>query len=341
MQPVFNITLSCPAMTGKSVHAMLSDGRRLHLQHGPIDLIVEAWGAADEVAAGYRQAVARFETILIELVGELPLLRQPVAGGPCPLRGTIARCMWRATVDHLPRFVTPMAAVAGAVADEVLAAMTRGRDLRRAYVNNGGDIAIYLAPPARPRESGDPVGAEQGAWVPASAGTSGVSLFPVESFRIGLVVDPDNPRMPGAIDITRDMPVRGIATSGRHGRSLSLGIADSVTVLAATAAAADAAATLIANAVDLPGHAAVARAPASSLDPDSDLGDRLVTVDVGALSPTDIDAALTAGVAAAEEMIDDELLHAAVLVLGQTVRLVGYAGACAPQHHHRENRVNA
>jgi uncharacterized protein len=86
------------------------------------------------------------------------------------------------------------------------------------------------------------------------------------------VVDPDNPRMPGAIEITRDMPVRGIATSGRHGRSLSLGIADSVTVLAATAAAADAAATLIANAVDLPGHAAVRRAPACSLDPDSDLG---------------------------------------------------------------------
>jgi len=31
-----------------AVAARLSDGR-LHLQHGPIDLIVEAFGAADEV----------------------------------------------------------------------------------------------------------------------------------------------------------------------------------------------------------------------------------------------------------------------------------------------------
>ena len=48
--------------------------------------------------------------------------------------------------------------------------------------------------------------------------------------------------------------MRGIATSGWRGRSFSLGIADAVTVLAATAAEADAAATMIANAVDLPGH---------------------------------------------------------------------------------------
>ena len=41
-------------------------------------------------------------------------------------------------------------------------------------------------------------------------------------------------------------PVRGVATSGWRGRSHSLGIADSVTVLAATAAMADAAATVIA-----------------------------------------------------------------------------------------------
>ena len=68
--------------------------------------------------------------------------------------------------------------------------------------------------------------------------------------------------------------MRGVATSGWRGRSFSLGIADAVTVLAATAAAADAAATIIANAVDLPGHPAIARRPASELEDDSDLGDR-------------------------------------------------------------------
>ena len=76
---------------------------------------------------------------------------------------------------------------------------------------------------------------------------------------------------------------RGIATSGRHGRSFSLGIADAVTVLAKTASQADAAATIIANAVDLPGHPGIVRLPANELQPDSDLGARLVTRGVGAL----------------------------------------------------------
>ena len=57
-----------------------------------------------------------------------------------------------------------------------------------------------------------------------------------------------------------------------------------VTVLADTAACADVAATLIANAVDLPGHGAITRAPARTLFPDSDLGAIPVTTDVGALS---------------------------------------------------------
>jgi uncharacterized protein len=324
-------------------HTLLEDGRRLHLNHGPIDLIVEAFGAPGEVAGCYRQAIARFETILSELVGELPLLRQPVAPGPCPVRTSTAHRMWRATASHLPQFVTPMAAVAGAVADEVLAAMVRGRDLRRAYVNNGGDIALHLAPPARSHESGNPVGDGENLWVPAFAGTSGggMSSGLDESFRVGLVVDPGNPRSPGAMEITHAMPVRGIATSGRHGRSLSLGIADSVTVLAATAAEADAAATLIANAVDLPGHGAVRRDPACSLDPDSDLGERLVTVDLGPLSAGEIDAALDAGLKTAEDMIDGGRLHAAVLVLGQAVRLAGHPGAVAPQRYSKETRVHA
>ena len=291
-----------------ATHSMLPDGRRLHLQHGPIDLIVEAWGSAEEVAASYGQAVARFETILAELVGELPLLRRPVAAGACPLQGRIARQMWRATAAHLPRFVTPMAAVAGSVADEVLAAMVRGRGLRRAYVNNGGDIALHLTPN--------------------------------ESFRLALVVDPGDPRIPGAMEITHDMPVRGVATSGRHGRSFSLGIADSVTVLAASAAEADAAATMIANEVDLPGHGAVRRAPACSLAPDSDLGDRLVTVEVGPLGQPEIDAALAAGAEAALDMIDGKLVHAAVLVLGRSVRLAGYPDAHATQPI-REKRAYA
>ena len=42
-------------------------------------------------------------------------------------------------------FITPMAAVAGAVAEEILAAMASAAELSRAYVNDGGDIALHLA----------------------------------------------------------------------------------------------------------------------------------------------------------------------------------------------------
>jgi len=275
-------------MTGAQAR-VLDDGR-LHLQHGPIDLILQAQGPGAEAA--HVRAVARFRGLLEELVAELPLLRQPVASGPNPLRGPVARRMWRAAAGFRPGFVTPMAGVAGAVAEAVLAAMTAGPGILRAYVNNGGDIALHLAAGAEP-------------------------------FRLGVVVDPARPASPGRLTIPADSPVRGVATSGRHGRSLSLGIADSVTVLAADAPTADVAATLIANAVDLPGDPAVTRAPASRLHPDSDLGGRLATVAVAPLSPRQIARALEAGEAAAQAMQARGLIRGAVLVLGDRVRLVG------------------
>ncbi len=113
-------------------------------------------------------------------------------------------------------------------------------------------------------------------------------------------------------------------TSSRGGRNKSFGIADSVTVLAATAAAADAAATLVANSVDLPGHPAVSRTPARLLQPDSDLGDRPVTVSVGPLSSDETAAALERGLAEARAM------QAAGLIAGAALFLRGAARVLAP-----------
>lgn len=272
--------------------AILPDGRRLHLQHGPIDLVIEAGGPHEEVAAAYRQAARRFDTMLGELVGELDALRRPAGRGPAEaeFRGPTARRMARAVRDHAGIYVTPMAAVAGAVADEILAAMRDGRTLDRAYVNNGGDIALLLTPG--------------------------------QSFVAGLVSTPDRPRPDATCTISHDMPVRGIATSGRGGRSLSLGIADAVTVLARDAAAADAAATLIANAVTVD-HPAIRRAAAETLDPDSDLGKLLVTTAVGPLDDGTIAAALAKGVAAATRMRGTGQIHAAALSLNGHYRVVG------------------
>lgn len=125
---------------------LLPDGKRLHLQHGPIDLIVEAFGDPAEVHAAYVQAAAGFVDVLPTLVKELPLLRMPL-GDACPLpAGPVAQRMVAACWPHRSTFITPMAAVAGSVADHMLQALLDGRRLDRAYVNDGGDIAFHLAP---------------------------------------------------------------------------------------------------------------------------------------------------------------------------------------------------
>ncbi len=126
--------------------SLLPDGRRLHLNHGPIDLIIEAFGPPEDKRRAYAQAVARFQTILTELVAELPELRRPAASMPRSFMSPTANRMEQAVCRHAPAFITPMAAVAGSVADEILAALLNGRTLEKAYVNNGGDIALHLAP---------------------------------------------------------------------------------------------------------------------------------------------------------------------------------------------------
>jgi len=277
-------------MTGAPHRRLLPDGRRLHLQHGPIDLVIEAFGSQGEVARAYGQAEACFADLLATLVRELAILRQPIGDARPVLSGPVARRMVDAVWPHRAVFITPMAAVAGAVADEVLAALVAGRDLARAYVNDGGDIALHLTPGER--------------------------------FAAGMVADLEAPAIDGIATITDAMPVRGLATSGRGGRSFSLGIADAVTVLARDGASADAAATLIANRVDLD-HPAVQRRPASSLRDDSDLGDIPVTVAVGPLAPAEIDAALASGAAEAERMRKVGLIVAAALFLRGRHRVVG------------------
>jgi uncharacterized protein len=283
-------------MTGAAQAALLADGRRLHLQHGPIDIVAEAFGSAAERQRAYRQAAARFRTVLAELVAELHLLRQPITAAGLAVEGPVARRMVAAVWPHRAQFVTPMAAVAGAVADEVLAALLAGRSLTRAYVNNGGDIALHVAPGER--------------------------------LQAGLIANPDAPQLPdalrldGTIAIDHAMPVRGLATSGWRGRSFSLGIADAATVLAASAAEADAAATPVANAVD-PDHPAISRAPARLLREDTDLGDLLVTVGVRPLPEAAIERALAQGAGHAERLRRAGLIFAASLVLQSRVRIVG------------------
>jgi ApbE superfamily uncharacterized protein (UPF0280 family) len=264
-----------------AIAARLPDGR-LHLQEGPIDLIIEAFGPAGEVESAYDQAVGYFGSVLSGLVNELPVLRRRVGEAAPLLQGPVARRMANAVWPYRAVYITPMAAVAGAVADEMLQALVHGRTLDRAYVNDGGDIAIHLAPG--------------------------------QQVRAGIVADLHAPQLSGFATLHHDRPVRGIATSGRGGRSFSLGIADSATVLAATAAAADAAATVIANAVNVE-TPAIRRQPACEIDPDSDLGDLPVTVAVGELSPALVAQALDRGALEARRLRLSGMIDSAALSL--------------------------
>jgi ApbE superfamily uncharacterized protein (UPF0280 family) len=276
-------------MSGQAQVTLLADGRRLHLHHGPIDIIARAYGDPACRRRAYRQAAGRFGTILAELVEELSLLRRAMTDDGILVQGVVARRMTAAVWPHRKTFITPMAAVAGAVADEVLAAMVAGCPLAKAYVNDGGDIAWHLAPG--------------------------------ESLRAGIVANQDTPAIDATVLLDHAMPVRGMATSGWRGRSCSLGIADAVTVLAATAAMADAAATLVANAVDC-AHPAIVRTPANLVHDDTDLGDLLVTVAVGPLPEHLVAQALERGAACATAMQDAGLIYAASLVLQGQSRVV-------------------
>ena len=271
------------------------DGSRWHFNHGPIDIVAEAHGDPYAVAAAQDAAWARFVHVLDELVRELPLLRLPVTDRMRP-RGVVGQRMWDACAAFSPMFITPMAAVAGSVAQELIAFYDRP-GIERAWINNGGDIALHLAPG--------------------------------QSARVGVFADiarfdwRDNGMLTtdGQFELHAGQPVRGVATSGWRGRSFSLGIADSVTVLAATAAQADAAATVIANAVDVD-DAAIQRRPASECKDDSDLGDMRVTVDVPPLAPSQVQSALDTGAVCAKVLQKGGLVWAVLLVCQGQFRLV-------------------
>lgn len=283
---------------------MLLPDQRWHFQHGPIDLIISAEGDRSAVTAAHELAWIRFVPLLDELVAELPLLRRAIHTdnrvNPCA--GETARLMWdacRAMVDDEWVFITPMAAVAGAVAQTIAQVFAR-TGVTKATINNGGDIALVL--------NGDAV------------------------TRIGVVGNSDAVLVRNAqihiantseIVIRCRDAIRGIATSGWRGRSFSLGIADSVTTLARTAAMADAAATVIANAVTVD-HPCIVRRPASELKDSSDLGDIAVTVHVPPLPTALVEMAIANGVSRARGLVQNGGVDAVFIQLqGQWAVLNG------------------
>ena len=283
-------------MSGRAQAALLPDGRRLHLQHGPIDIIAEAFGDPAEA-------------------------RPRLSAGGGALRDRAERAGGRARA----------AAPAGR---RRFAASARGRG--RAPHGGGGLAAsrAFRHADGRGRRRGRRRGAGGAAGRPArcarpmstTAATSRCSSPPARACGPAWSPTRTRPRSTGGSCSATPCRSRGVATSGWRGRSFSLGIADAVTVLAASAAVADAAATMIANAVDCD-HPAIRRAPACHLRDDTDLGDLLVTVEVGALPEPAIEQALERGAAHAAALRRAGLIWAASLMLAGRVRTVGGAPA--------------
>ncbi len=275
---------------------LLLQENRLHLHHGPIDIIAHVEAPEEIRKCLYESASKRLSTVLEELVSELDLLKLPWSKNHPEPRGSIARKMLNA-VNGSMRFITPMAAVAGAVAEEIMETMileansidTSLESIRRMYVNNGGDISFWL-------NNGD-------------------------SFTIGVVENTETPELNTKVCLPYESPVRGVATSGWRGRSQSLGIADAVTVLASSSANADAAATLIANDVNAE-YPGIVRKPACEGKDDSDLGMRLVTVDVPQLPERIISQALQCGAQTVRELISKEKINSAYLSLQKQTLII-------------------
>ncbi|MEP1441592.1 MAG: UPF0280 family protein [Hyphomicrobiales bacterium] len=285
----------------KPVASQSKDGKRLFLKHGPIELVIEAEGATqDDRKAAYHAAHAAFQTILPQLCGELALLRSAPEPRRALPESVVGKAMHRTILPFAAtNFVTPMIAVAGSVADHVLQSMRDAANLTKAYVNNGGDIALYLKGEA--------------------------------TFELGICSDIASGVIQKGVTLRADDKVGGVATSGWKGRSHSLGIADAVTVFADNAATADCAATLIANAVDVPTAKQIKRQAAQELSPDSDLGERLVTIGVGPLSGMDIDSALSRGAHVAQRYLESGLIASAYLSLQGRHRIVSLDKAIAPK----------
>jgi uncharacterized protein len=265
-------------------------GSRWRFHWGPSDVFISADGPTPAIDKGLDRAWECFADLLPGLVARLSSLRSSAptdwASSPEDPEHAAQRVATRMSKAVLPfaeqgLFITPMAAVAGSIAQELLDCFDL-QEMKKVVVNNGGDIAFHLALEAQLR-----------------CGVHGLGGLKIDARHAG----------------------RGLATSGFGGRSCTLGIAESVTVLALTAAQADAAATMIANAVNVD-NTAIVRCPASELRDDSDLGDRLVTVHVPQLPAQSVARALRAGLAFAKRCQQLGLIHAALLSCqGQTLDL--------------------
>jgi uncharacterized protein len=262
----------------------------MFIEIGPASLVVEGQKDGRTFRFDRQTIEKRIKEILDDIANFLPLLKQKA----CRIRNTshlpeVVRKMVEAAKLVDEATLTPMAAVAGAVSDEIKSFL-KDLGLDMISVNNGGDISVHN---------------KFGKALRIGIGDINAGRGTAYSLKIeGL----------------RDY---GLATSGFGGRSFTLGVADIGTVVAETGAIADAAATFICNRTDVETKKVVRRR-ASEIDPLTDIPDELVTVSVGELDRGLVLKALENGIEAAHSLKKGNVIHDAIVILGkETATTIG------------------
>jgi ApbE superfamily uncharacterized protein (UPF0280 family) len=259
----------------------LLDEETILAECGPMRLAIRAWQnsrpqitlcrQAAQASFAYLEAVAKDKTVLSDFAGNIRSLPE----------NALAQRM----IDSVRAIgdidLTPMAAVAGTIADAV-ADWLFDRGPTKVIVDNGGDIAIRLA-------------ADETATVGIRPQINCLDIS-----HIALLDDRSSSW--------------GVTTSGRGGRSFTRGIASAVTVIAENASIADAAATAIANACFVE-DSSIVQIPAERMDPRTDLKGINVTAEVGALNPVKKMQALKMALSKADALCRKERIVGALIAL--------------------------
>ena len=256
---------------------------------GPATLVLRGEKGGKDYRFDRTAVTARVEAILGEIRECLPVLKQRA----WRIKNTaalppVARKMVEAAQAVDAETLTPMAAVAGALADE-LTEYLKGEGLEFISVNNGGDVAIY-----------------NGRQQPVTIGIGDIQKKSPTPYVL---------RIEGVTAF-------GVATSGFGGRSFTLGLADTVSVVAPSAPLADAAATFICNHTNVE-DASVVRRKAAEIDPSTDIPEEWVTVSIGELSSPRVREALAHGQAAAERLkVAGRISEAVIRLRGKMVTTI-------------------
>jgi ApbE superfamily uncharacterized protein (UPF0280 family) len=213
---------------------------------------------------------------------------------PEDLDDSLAIQMVRSTLTVGDKDLTPMAAVAGTIADAVADFLFK-RGMTKVVVDNGGDVAVRLG-----------------------KGTS---------VNIGIRPEIGAQQISNVITLDSRTPSWGVTTSGLGGRSFTRGIASAATAIARCASVADAASTAIANASFVKDEGVIQQ-QAEDIDPETDLAGFPVTMKVAPLSKEKIARAVSSAMERAETLIDKDIIFGAFVAVQGEVAMTRFFQDC-------------